>query len=524
MDNTYFKKLLYTCTMLSFFLSLSALALQESEGIFIGSFEPPIPKGSHFVRVIPKRAPTVAGYEVNAALALQYITDEDPVLNGPGGGGTSSASTTTPSITVVSPNGGETWAAGSTHTVTWQSTGIPSNFDGVLKLSLYRDGAVLLSQDATIAGNPGTYSIALKESLTPASDYRVRLMTCWETTPPDSPGHTCDIGRSTYATDTSDRMFTISAPLESEKVVACHYNSGVKQYVQLSISRDGWDDGHKNHEKDFIKTGEGTCASLASVGTLVPFDGGATDEPRNIPGLIDQPQPVSTSDSGGGNGSLIRKLQERIKQLEYNLSQREQEVVEREREREKPVNPSLVHRTAGMILLQVKEKGEAWYVDPDSLQKFYLKDGPSAYQALQAFGLGITETDIDQIPVSTETDTDTEDADADGLSDKTEIALGTDVNNKDSDNDGFLDGTEVESGYHPRRTGQWIANAAMCKRLEGKIVLQVNNRGQAWYVRNCKRYYLKNGASAYEVMRYLGLGITNEDLSEVPTGDLSTGE
>ncbi len=322
--------------------------------------------------------------------------------------------------------------------------------------------------------------------------------------------------------DLSDASFTLTS--KEEKLSVCHYNGGVKQYVQLNISRTAWDEGHKKHEKDFIKTGEGTCAALASVGTVVPFDDGATDRPRNIPGLTDRPQTVTTTEGGAGDGSLIKKLQERIKQLEYRLSQREQEVVDREREHETTVNPSLLKRVIGRILLQVHEKGEAWYVDPDSSQKFYLKDGQSAYQALQAFGLGITETDIDQIPVSTETDDDTEDADADGLSDKTEVALGTEVENADSDGDGFSDGTEVESGYHPRRAGQWLANAALCQRLEGKIVLQIENRGQAWYVRNCKRYYLKNGVSAYEVMRRLGLGITNEDLSEVPTGDLSTGE
>src|SRR3989344_4578103 len=118
MDNMYFKKLLYTCTMLSFFLSISALALQKSEGVFIGSFEPPIPKGSNFVRVIPKQTTKVAGYEVNAALLpLQYIADEDPVLGGPGGSSTSS--TTTISIALR-----DSYITSTTATLNFTVTGI----------------------------------------------------------------------------------------------------------------------------------------------------------------------------------------------------------------------------------------------------------------------------------------------------------------------------------------------------------------------------------------------------------------
>lgn len=50
-------------------------------------------------------------------------------------------------------------------------------------------------------------------------------------------------------------------------------------------------------------------------------------------------------------------------------------------------------------------------------------------------------------------------------------------------------------------------------RLKGRILLQVESRGEAWYVNpeNEKRYYLGRPADAFQIMRDLGLGISNKD-------------
>src|SRR4030042_6163 len=59
--------------------------------------------------------------------------------------------------------------------------------------------------------------------------------------------------------------------------------------------------------------------------------------------------------------------------------------------------------------------------------------------------------------------------------------------------------------------------------LKGYILLQVQEHGEAWYIypKTKKRYYLKDGAAAYEIMRYLGLGITNTDLSKLASENLA---
>jgi len=53
-------------------------------------------------------------------------------------------------------------------------------------------------------------------------------------------------------------------------------------------------------------------------------------------------------------------------------------------------------------------------------------------------------------------------------------------------------------------------------------VLQVQDRGQAWYInpKDGKRYYMKDGKLAYQIMRYLSLGITNEDIRQIAVGEL----
>lgn len=62
------------------------------------------------------------------------------------------------------------------------------------------------------------------------------------------------------------------------------------------------------------------------------------------------------------------------------------------------------------------------------------------------------------------------------------------------------------------------ATNTTANRLKGKILLQVQQHGEAYYVypKNCRMIYMKDGEAAYQIMRYLGLGITNTDLEKIP--------
>lgn len=67
------------------------------------------------------------------------------------------------------------------------------------------------------------------------------------------------------------------------------------------------------------------------------------------------------------------------------------------------------------------------------------------------------------------------------------------------------------------------ANTLLSKRLSGKILLQVDENGEAWYVDkdSSKRFYLLNGDSAFAVLRAFAVGISNKDLAKIPVGVLS---
>lgn len=128
----------------------------------------------------------------------------------------------------------------------------------------------------------------------------------------------------------------------------------------------------------------------------------------------------------------------------------------------KTYDSELTSKLKGYILLQVQNNGEAWYLDPITEKRYYMKDGSTAYEMMRSFGLGITNSDL------------------------ADLLLGK--NN-------------------------------LKQRLMGRIVLQVEKNGEAYYIdpHYGGVHYLKDGAEAYRLMRELSLGITNTDLNKIPS-------
>lgn len=141
----------------------------------------------------------------------------------------------------------------------------------------------------------------------------------------------------------------------------------------------------------------------------------------------------------------------------------------------------LASEVRGKILLQVESHGEAWYVDTKTGERTYMRDGAAAYQLMRGMGLGITNLNLETIPVMNDVHT---------LKELPSIC----------------------------------SNHSLANSVKGEILLQVEAHGEAWYVYpdNCYRIYMKDGAAAYEIMRFLGLGITNNNLNLVPINTRNT--
>lgn len=183
----------------------------------------------------------------------------------------------------------------------------------------------------------------------------------------------------------------------------------------------------------------------------------------------------------------------------------------------------LAYQLSGRIVIQVQEHGEAWYINPIDHKRYYLGRPHDAFAIMRHFGLGITNENLNYIPIGLEITYSGVDSDKDGLSDDFEKSQGTNLSKIDTDGDGYNDKDEIKSGYSPLnpKAEKLIYNKALQKRLSGYILLQVQSKGEAWYVDpiSLKRVYLGRPDDAFAIMRKFGLGITNADLARIPKGE-----
>jgi len=176
----------------------------------------------------------------------------------------------------------------------------------------------------------------------------------------------------------------------------------------------------------------------------------------------------------------------------------------------------LATKLKGKILLQVEKNGEAWYVSPKNEKRYFLGRPADAFSLMRELGIGATNADLNKIQVA-EANFGGADSDGDGLSDMIEDSFGTNKYSQDTDNDTYSDKTEIINGYNHVGPGKIALDSNFAKIHAGKIFLQVEQNGEAWYINpdDNKRYFLGRPNDAFNIMRNLGLGITDANLSQI---------
>lgn len=122
----------------------------------------------------------------------------------------------------------------------------------------------------------------------------------------------------------------------------------------------------------------------------------------------------------------------------------------------------LVDRLQGRILLQTESKGEAWYVNPSNKQRAYLGRPEDVFRIMREFGLGVKEAELNSY---------------------------------------------LETSFP--------------KRLAGRIMLNVEGLGEAYYVSpdDLKGHFLGSPSQAFKIVREKAMGITNNNINKIKVID-----
>ncbi len=163
----------------------------------------------------------------------------------------------------------------------------------------------------------------------------------------------------------------------------------------------------------------------------------------------------------------------------------------------------LVNRVKGQIMIAVENRGRAWYVNPVDGRKYYLGTAANAYSVMRLLGTGMTNKNLEKIHVAflDEVVKDIPVA-GDTLATRLERALGKDWQ---------------------ASINKVKADPALARRFSGRIIIQVQANGEAWYVEpvSKKRFYLGRPDEAYALMRSFGVGINNANLNKIPVGQFT---
>jgi len=156
-------------------------------------------------------------------------------------------------------------------------------------------------------------------------------------------------------------------------------------------------------------------------------------------------------------------LYEFVKDWRAKPATRAEKYIAKEKALVTGVDEKLSERLSGYILLQVENKGEAWYVRPNDQKKYYLGGSEDMITALREFGRKIAYTDI--------------------------------------------------SSYQKNGFPESLA---------GQILVDVENFNDVYYIypKNLRAYYIATDKEAKQTVKDLGMGVKNEDIRKIEVGEI----
>jgi hypothetical protein len=145
------------------------------------------------------------------------------------------------SITVTAPNGGETWARGTAHTLTWSYTGNPGS---TVKIEVLKGSTPVgtIAESAPIgSGGKGTYTWMIFPSGSTGNDYKVSVKSISQPTIKDLSNNFFTLTSGTTSSTTTKPSVTPTPVIKTNTIIT---TSGSTLYIdQYGIKGDGSDEG-----------------------------------------------------------------------------------------------------------------------------------------------------------------------------------------------------------------------------------------------------------------------------------------
>ncbi|MBU4216795.1 hypothetical protein L6270_03140 [Candidatus Parcubacteria bacterium] len=171
-------------------------------------------------------------------------------------------------------------------------------------------------------------------------------------------------------------------------------------------------------------------------------------------------------------------------------------------------NNNFYNRLKGRIIVTPQGHGEAYYVSATEKKVYYLGDNSQALRVMQGLGTGTNSATLQKVSTGYGKLTGY-DTDRDGLPDNFESLIGTNPGTFNTDGDRYSDKTEIDNNYDPT-----VGNGkklTMPANLKGRIFLQVDRDGEAWYMNPVdeKKYWVNTQDDMSNLIKKFGLGVSN---------------